>query len=105
MAEVSQPSIVVEVGPPLAGPISMYQVADTASQANLLMKLIIDRKDRMNIVIAIDLIAPIVLKNMTQMKYQYLEMLVKVTLQGKAQAHIVPRMSFPSSPGARRLFP
>ena len=79
----------------------MYPVADAAYQALLLMKHIADRKDRMNIVIAIDLIAPIVLKNMTLKKYQYLEMLVKVTLQGKAQAHVVLKMNSLSSPGAR----
>ena len=100
MAEVSQPSIVVEVEPPLAGPISMRQVADAASQANLLMKLIIDRKDRMNIVIAIDLIAP-TSTTRRRNQIQNPEMLVKVTSRNQAQVHIVPETDFPSSPGAK----
>ena len=84
-------------------PISMCQVADAAVVRVLhLMMHIPDRKDRVNTVTAIDLIGKVqnpLKKNLQQ--NQYLEMLAKVTLQGKAQAHVVLKMSFPSSPGAK----
>ena len=103
--QVLQPFHVVEVGPPLVGPTSMYQVAVMHIQVHLLMRPIADRKDRMNIVIAIDLIAPTPLKTTTRKKNQYLEMLVKVTLRIEAQAHIVIKISFLLNPGvkARRV--
>ena len=81
----------------------MCQVADAAVVRVLhLMMHIPDRKDRVNTVTAIDLIGKVqnpLKKNLQQ--NQYLEMLAKVTSQGKAQAHVVLEMNSLSSPGAR----